>query len=160
MLFTYNYIYIGTWEERDVTPWAKETLTASLLSAEYILPDGSPSPGAHAIVSKVSKLEGNASNASVRGKKKYIYEFAITIKWVLTLGNDHTQNCHGEITFPDVDGTVEVGEGYDIVNNAVDGSTTPSGTGPMLDRFVRDGGLRESIHTKIDDWVKLFRATY
>lgn len=149
----------GTWEERGVTPWAKETLSAALVTAEYILPDGSPSPGAHAIVSKVSKLEGNASFASVRGKKKYIYEFALTIKWVLTLGDDHSQTCTGEMTFPDIDGTVAVGEGYDIVNYSVDG-TSPVGTGPLLDRFVRDGGLRESVHKAIDDWVKLFRATY
>jgi len=149
----------GTWEEKDVTPWAKETLTAALLTAEYILPDGSPSPGAHAVVSKVSKLEGHASYATVRGKKRYIYEFALTLSWVLTLGDDHTQTCHGEMTFPDIDGTVEMGEGYDITKYSVDGSSPP-GTGPLLDRFVRDGGLRDSLHGKIDDWVRLFRATY
>lgn len=150
----------GTWEERDVTPWAKETLSAALVTAEYILPSGSPSPGAHATISKVSKLEGNASFASVRGKKKYIYEFALTLKWVLTLGGDDpTQTCTGEVTFPDIDGTIDVGEGYDILNFSVDG-TSKSGTGPLLDRFVRDGGLRESVHTAIDDWVKLFRATH
>jgi hypothetical protein len=151
--------FAGTWEERGVTPWAKETLTAALLTAEYILPDGSPSPGAHAAVSKVVKLDGNASYASVRGKKKYIYEFAITIKWVLTLGDDHKQTCIGEVTFPDVDGTVELGEGYDIVKFEVDGSSPP-GTGPIINRFVRDSGLRDSIHMVIDNWVKLFRATY
>jgi len=149
----------GTWEERDVTPWAIETLTASLLSAEYVLPPGSPSPGAIASVSKVSKLEGNASHASVRSKKKYIYEFALTLEWDLTLGDAVTQKCTGEVTFPDIDGTVELGEGYDIVNYKVDAST-PVGTGPLLQRFVRDGGLRESVHKAIDDWVRLFRATY
>ena len=149
----------GTWEERDVTKWALDTLTAQLLAAEYILPEGSPSPGAHATVTKVTKLDGNASYASVRGKKKYIYEFALTISWVLTLGDDHTKTCHGSMTFPDIDGTVEVGEGYDIVNYSVDGSSSV-GTGPLLDRFVRDGGLRESVHACIDDWVRLFRATY
>ncbi|KAL9184987.1 hypothetical protein ACHAXT_002764 [Thalassiosira profunda] len=149
----------GTWEERDVTPWAKETLKAQLLTAEYVLPDGSPSPGAHAVVSKVTKLEGHASHAAVRGKKKYIYEFTLTLQWVLTLGDDHKQTCHGEMTFPDVDGTCALGEGYDIHNFAVDGSSA-AGTGPLLDRFVRDGGLRESIHKAIDDWVEMFRATY
>lgn len=149
----------GTWEERDVTPWAKETLTAQLLKSEYILPPGSPSPGAHAIVSKVTKLDGHASHASVRGKKKYIYEFALTLSWTVTMGDDHAKTCHGEMTFPDIDGTVELGEGYDITDFTVDGSSAV-GTGPLLDRFVRDGGLRESIHGAIDDWVRLFRATY
>lgn len=147
----------GTWEERNVTDWAIETLTASLLSAAYELPDGSPAPGARATVSKVSKIDGHASYATVRGKKKYIYEFSIAIKWELDLGERGT--CKGEVTFPDVDGTVELGEGYDIVKYSVDASS-PAGTGPLLDRFVRDGGLRESVHKAIDDWVRLFRATY
>lgn len=149
----------GTWEERDVTSWAKETLEAALLTSEYVLPEGSPSPGAHAVVSKVSKLEGHASYAAVRGKKRYIYEFGFTLDFLLTLGDDHKQTCHGKVTFPDVDGTVELGDGYDIVDYHVDGSS-PAGTGPLLERFVRDGGLRESIHNAIDDWVRLFRATY
>ncbi|KAL3760649.1 hypothetical protein ACHAWU_002159 [Discostella pseudostelligera] len=149
----------GTWEERDVTPWAKESLTNALLAVEYILPPTSPSPGSHAVVSKVTKLDGHASYATVRGKKRYIYEFELTIKWILTLGEDHSLSCHGEMTFPDVDGTIELGEGYDIVNYSVEGSSPP-GTGPLLDRFVRDGGLRDAVHNAIDDWVRLFRNTY
>ena len=149
----------GTWEERDVTSWAKETLEAALLTSEYVLPEGSPSPGARAAVSKVSKFEGHASYATVRGKKRYIYEFQFTLDWVLTLGDDHTKTCHGKMTFPDVDGTVELGDGYDVVDYHVDGSS-PAGTGPLLERFVRDGGLRDNIHNKIDDWVRLLRATY
>jgi len=149
----------GTWEERDVTPWAKETLEAALLATEYIFPDGSPSPGAHGIVSKVTKIDGHASYATVRGKKRYIYEFGLAINWVLTLGDDHKSACHGSMTFPDIDGTVDLGDGYDMVDYHVEGSS-PAGTGPLLDRFVRDGGLRDSIHKSIDDWVRLFRATY
>lgn len=148
----------GTWEERDISSWATETLEAALLTCEYVLPDGSPSPGAHAVVSKC-KVEGHASYATVRGKKRYIYEFEINVNWVMTLGDDHKQTCHGKMTFPDVDGTVELGDGYDIVDYHVDGSSS-AGTGPLLDRFIRDGGLRESIHNTIDDWVRLFRATY
>lgn len=150
---------IGTWEERDVSSWAEDTLKAALLTAEYVLPDGSPSPGARGVVSKVSKFDGHASFATVRGKKRYIYEFGVTVDWVLTLGDDHTKTCHGSMTFPDIDGTVEMGEGYDMTNYSVDGSS-PAGTGPLLDRFVRDGGLRDSINKVIDDWVRLFRATY
>lgn len=148
----------GTWEERDVTPWAKDTLTAALLAAEYTLPDGSPSPGARAVVSKVSKLDAHASYATVRGKERFLYEVAVTVQWTLTLGGeDRGRTCTGEMTFPDVDGTA-TGE-YDVVNYTVDGSSH-SGTGPLLMRFVRDGGLRDSLHTAFDEWVHLFRATY
>ncbi|KAL3808114.1 hypothetical protein ACHAXA_001020 [Cyclostephanos tholiformis] len=153
----------GTWEERDVTPWAKETLSAALLCASYVLPDGSPSPGSRASIIEVVKLDGNASYAAVRGKKKYIYEFSITVRWELALSSPdggETTRCRGEMTFPDVDGTVESGEGYDVSNYSVDGTTCSPGIGPLLERFIRDGGLRDSLHGVIDDWVTLFRATY
>jgi hypothetical protein len=156
----------GTWEERDVTPWAKESLTTALLSCKYILPNGSPSPGSTVTIYEIGKLDGGASYAAVRGKKRYIYEFALTVKWEFTLcemkegGKGDSQQCRGEMTFPDIDGTVEVGEGYDVVNYSVDGSTCVAGIGPLLERFVRDGGLRDTVHEAIDNWVKLFRATY
>lgn len=146
----------GTWEEKNCTTWAMSTIKAALLIAEYVLPEGSPWPGARATVSEIPKLDGHASFCSVRGKKRYFYEFSIGIKWTLTLGDGG--QCLGEVTFPDVDGTVEPG-GYDIVNWSVDPST-PKDTLPLLHRFVRDGGLRDSIHKAIDEWVKLFRATY
>ena len=148
----------GTWEERDVSSWAEDTLKAALLTVEYILPDGSPAPGARGAVTKVSKIDGHASFATVRGKKRYIYEYGVTVDWILTL-DDHTKTCHGQMTFPDIDGSVEMGEGYEMTSYSVDGSSAP-GTGPLLDRFVRDGGLRDSINKVIDDWVRLFRATY
>ena len=158
----------GTWEERDVTPWAKDTLSTALLSCKYVLPHGSPSPESTVVIYEIAKLDGSASFAAVRGKKRYIYEFALTIKWEFTLLEDSgraeesstQQQCRGEMTFPDIDGTVEVGEGYDIVNYSVDGSTCVAGIGPLLERFVRDGGLRDTVHEAIDNWVKLFRATY
>ena len=163
----------GTWEERDVTPWARETLSASLLGASYVLPGGSPSPGAVASIVEVVELDGNASHASVRGKKKYIYEFSISVRWELALPSSSSSSsssgggdgcevvrCRGEMTFPDVDGSVEPGEGYDVSNYSVDGTTCPPGIGPVLDRFVKDGGLRDELHGAIDGWVTLFRATY
>lgn len=149
----------GTWEERDVTAWAKETLENVLLTSEFTLPEGSPSPGAHGKLSKISKLNGSCSYATVRGKKRYIYEFGFTVHWELKLGADESEICRGTMTFPDVDGTVELGEGYDIVDYSVEGSSS-AGTGPLLERFVRNAGLRDSIHKTIDDWVRLFRATY
>lgn len=166
----------GTWEERDVTPWAKETLTKALLGAQYVLPSSSPLPGSKASVYDVSKLDGHASYATVRGKKRYMYEFTLTIKWEFDavldcengIGGEKEQQggvsqcVRGEMTFPDIDTTVEPGEGYDIVNYTLDdgGAMTPPGIAPVLDRFVRQGGLRDVVHVAIDDWVKLFRITY
>jgi hypothetical protein len=56
----------------------------------------------------------------VRGKKKYIYEFSITVGWEIELreggggrGDKNaattTMRCRGVMTFPDVDGAMETG---------------------------------------------------
>jgi len=106
----------GTWEERDVTVWAKQTLTEALLTTTYVFPDSSPAPGALARVSAVPNLDGHASFATVRGRKKYIYEFCMTdMEWVLDLPNE-PEAVKGRWSFPDVDGTCELGDGYEMTN--------------------------------------------
>jgi hypothetical protein len=146
----------GTWEERDVTKWAQETLKDALLATEYILPASSPAPGAIAKVTAVPKLDGHASYASVRGKKKYIYEFLIQLKWEFVHDDEKGS---GTMSFPDFDGTCEIGHGYEMHNYTVAPETPPS-LRPVLDRFVKNDGLRDAIHTTLDEWVGLLKATY
>lgn len=146
----------GTWEERDVTAWAKDTLKKSLLETSYTLPDSSPAPGAVVKVTKVNKLDGHASYATVRSKKKYIYEFLIECKWEFSHGDEEAS---GSMSFPDFDGTCEVGEGYEMVSYQVDPESAPA-LKPLLDRFVKNDGLRDALHSTLDDWVRLFKETY
>ena len=149
----------GTWEERDVTSWAITTLTEALMKCQYELPT---EIGAGMVkISKVTKISdsgGHASYASVRGKKRYIYEFCIGLNWELSLGED--DKASGSMTFPDVDGTCELGEGYDLVEFNVDRDKSTASTQPIVEKFVKHGGLRNVIHECIDDWVRLFRNTY
>mmetsp|Transcript_22060 Transcript_22060/g.33953 ORF Transcript_22060/g.33953 Transcript_22060/m.33953 type:complete len:431 (+) Transcript_22060:105-1397(+) len=147
----------GTWEEKDVSAWATDTLKAALLTTAYTLPDGSPDAGAVASIVKVDKCDGHSSFATVRGKKRYIYEFLVKLTWKLELTNGHT--CQGTMAFPDIDGTCELGDGYDMVEYSVD-EGAPSDARHLLDRFVKNDGLRDALHQTIDDWVRLFRATY
>jgi len=148
----------GTWEERDVTSWAKESLEGALLRASYTLDESSPAPDAKATVTKVTKCDGNASFATVRGKKRYIYEFLVTFEWKLETA-DQSDTAEGTMTFPDFDGTCPVGEGYDLGPYEVK-ECSDANLKPILDRFVRNGGLRDCIHTTLDDWVRLFKAKY
>ena len=121
----------GTWEEKDYTDWAIDSIKDQITKCEYNLPDGSPDPKAVAKVTKITKLLSSkvaggtchASVATVRGKKRYIFEFTVCVHWEMTLGDG--RKCKGEMTFLDVDGTHEIGEGYDISNYNVD-SDTPS----------------------------------
>lgn len=148
----------GTWEERDVTPWAIETLSEQVKKCTYTLPLSSPDPGAQIRIAKVSEVNpAHASVATVRGKKRYIYEFTICLHWEAVLCNDRV--CTGNLTFPEVDGTHEIGGGYDIANYTV-GEDTPVDCRYLLERFVRDGGLRDVLEKCLDDWVVHLRETY
>ena len=158
----------GTWEERDVTAWAVKTLTESLMNCQYQLPAeimSNSSGEGLAKVTKVTKLKSHTDGgtahafyASVRGKKRYIYEFCVGLNWELTLPGD--DKASGTMSFPDVDGTCELGDGYDLVEFTVNCDESTASTQPLVEKFVRHGGLRNIIHDTIDDWVRTFRNTY
>jgi len=148
----------GTWEEKDVSKWAKEALTKLILQTSYTLPSSSPAPSAVATVTKVSKLEGHASVVVVRGKTRFIYEFSSKLEWQLKKDDDDL-DCKGTFTIPDIDGTIAIGEGYEIHDFSID-SVSNNSAKPIIDRFVHRGGFSEALNEKIDDWVRLFREEY
>jgi len=137
----------GTWEEKNVTTWAKGTLSAALLLACHREGD------AEACVTKVESLEGHASVATVRGKRRYIYEFSVCLCWKVE--QDDGDSCGGKLSLPDVDGTV-TGE-YDVTEFIVKEGELPSG---LIDSMVKKGGLKGSIFSQIDQWVRDFKAQY
>lgn len=147
----------GTWEEKDVTTWARDELKSKLLSTVYTLPDSSPSPGSIARVSKVKKCNGHASVATARGKRRYIYEFDVELEWKMTLPEDD-EEAEGTMTFPDIDGTCDEGE-YEMINYSVDASV-PSSAKHVLERFVKNGGLKDEVIASIDKWVAHLKKTY
>jgi tetratricopeptide (TPR) repeat protein len=155
----------GTWEEKDVTKWALESIKNKVMEASYTLPEGSPDPNACVKVVDVSKLvsskkaggSAHASVAKVRRKKKYIFEFTVCVHWEITIGSGDI--CKGKMTFFDVDGTHEIGEGYDVTDYVVDAGA-PADASHLLRRFVKDSGLRSAVEGKLDEWIGLFQETY
>ena len=75
----------------------------------------------------------------------------------LDLPNE-TDAAKGKINFPDVDGTCELGEGYESTFEIT--SIEDQSLRPVLDRFVKHQGLRENLHQTIDDWVRAFRENF
>jgi len=149
----------GTWEEKDVTKWAKTTLEEHLMQTKYVLPDSSPAPGAEVIVTKVKTLDGHASCALARGKKRYIYEFMAKLEWKLHSGTNSDLECTGSLALPDIDGTIDLGEGYEIHEFAID-SVSENSLRPLIERFVQRGGFHDSLNTSVDDWVRRFKEEY
>ena len=145
----------GTWEERDVTAWAKDVLKEQLEKVTYTLPASSPAPSAVVKTTK-AKVSGHASVAIVRGKKRFIYELSVELDWSFSHeGND----ANGKISFPDIDGTCMVGEPYEASGFNIEHSDEGQ-LRPVLESFVRMQGWREKIHEAIDTWVELFKETY
>lgn len=147
----------GTWEEKDTTKWATESLEKQIMQTTYFFPESSPAPGSLVTVTKVSKLDGHASFAQVRGKKRYIYEFLVKLEWKVS--NDSGLECSGTLAIPDIDGTIDLGEGYEIHEFSID-SVSDNNVKPLLDRFVHRGGFHEALNESIDDWVRLFKKEY
>eukprot|EP00550_Attheya_septentrionalis_P003252 CAMPEP_0198288364 /NCGR_PEP_ID=MMETSP1449-20131203/6880_1 /TAXON_ID=420275 /ORGANISM="Attheya septentrionalis, Strain CCMP2084" /LENGTH=440 /DNA_ID=CAMNT_0043986481 /DNA_START=59 /DNA_END=1381 /DNA_ORIENTATION=+ len=147
----------GTWEERNVSAWANDTLTQALKEVTFEFPKGSPAPpGSVVRVTRVKHVsEGHASVATVRSKKRYMYEFHVSIEWELKLGSE---TCRGSMVFPDIDGTVELGDGYDMTDFIT--TEGPPDAKPLLERFVKNDGFRTNVHAAIDEWVRLFQSTY
>mmetsp|Transcript_17736 Transcript_17736/g.40934 ORF Transcript_17736/g.40934 Transcript_17736/m.40934 type:complete len:438 (-) Transcript_17736:1959-3272(-) len=148
----------GTWEEKDVSEWANNSLKELILQTSYTLPLSSPAPGAVVTVEKVSKLEGHASVAVVRGKMRFIYEYSCALDWKLDKKDDEL-SCKGSLAIPDIDGTIAIGEGYEIHNFSIE-SISDNSLKPVVDRFVQRGGFQEALNEKIDDWVRLFKKEY
>lgn len=147
----------GTWEEKDVTTWAIESLQTQLLAVSYSFPESSPAPKA-VVRTRKATVTGHASVATVRGKKRYIYELMIQLEWEFeddTNGNE----AHGTLHFPDFDGTCEVGQGYEATNFNIQHSDNNNAR-PLLEAFVHKQGWRNEIHSCMDHWVRLFQETY
>jgi hypothetical protein len=87
----------GTFEEKSVTPWAKECLESQLGAVDVHIPSVFPHPAAGSdgsardvplahldifmSISKVKSVTGDASTVYNRGKKKYLYDFTVECEW-------------------------------------------------------------------------------
>ena len=158
----------GTWEERDLTQVAISSLSDALSKCTFTIPHGASFAGSVARVTKLSNLVSvkdggtmHASIATVRGKKRFIFEFTVLVFWELTLNGLQGDGglCKGSITFPDVDGTHELGQGYDVAEYTVDRDTPPHAKF-LLETFVRDGGLRTVLEQAMDQWILFLRDNY
>jgi tetratricopeptide (TPR) repeat protein len=147
----------GTWEEKNTTKWATESLKKQVMQTTFSLPESSPAPGALVTVTEVKKLEGHASVARARGKTRFMYEFLLNLNWELS-GADGLK-CSGSLSIPDIDGSIDLGEGYEMLDFKVD-SMSDNKVRPLVDRFVLRGGFQQALNESIDDWVRLFTKEY
>eukprot|EP00030_Apusomonadida_sp_AF-17_P004064 a464_588.p2 GENE.a464_588~~a464_588.p2 ORF type:complete len:222 (-),score=49.53 a464_588:36-626(-) len=66
----------GTWEERSIGSWAKDSLRERLLGRTL-----SVAPLTSFVVTKVCKVDGQASVLFTRGKKRVGFNFDVELEW-------------------------------------------------------------------------------
>jgi tetratricopeptide (TPR) repeat protein len=85
----------GTWEEKNTTDWCTSHLKSKLLSATAHLPGGDYV----AVVTKVQDLSGEASVALTGGKKRYIFDYHLTLLYEVKDDSDDTIIASGSFRF-------------------------------------------------------------
>ncbi|KAL4150818.1 hypothetical protein PRNP1_010215 [Phytophthora ramorum] len=123
----------NTFEEKDMTSWAKAKLETIVSGVSAPLGTG------EGIVAslEVSNLEGDASIAVVRGAKRYIFDFTFKLACTLTQGDS---SVAGEIKFLDL--SSDCGGDYDVE------AVVPS-------RYQSEGG--KALHTALSSSSSPFR---
>lgn len=156
----------GTWEEKDYTSYAEELLTDALSAVQYVISDLDAKAihkelgGATAQVSKVKDVNGYASIATVRGKRRYVYEFSLLIEFKIILSIDLDEVVTGSFKYPEIDGTSCCDDGEDL--NFIDFKINTSDNEnfrKLADAFVRKAGLKDEVRKCICNWADTWHTS-
>merc|ERR1712232_1171033 len=150
----------GTWEEKDYTKYAQQLLTDALSKVEYSISDSDALAihkelgAATAKVSKIKNVDGHASIAQVRGKRRYVYEYSLDIEFKIILAMDLDEVVTGTFKYPEIDGTTcdDNGADLDFIDFKIkdcDGDHYRK----LTDIIVRKGGLKNEIKKCICNWA-------
>jgi len=142
----------GTFESKDLTPWAKERLVSMLKSAQCS-PNG-------AIIKVVEvTVTGDGEIVAARGKRKHIYDFTAEVQWslMLTEGPGSAGVVKGELTIRDID--ADEGGEYEVADVKVKGSPSKEQLA-IVGSHVKAGsiGLQPQMFAQLDAFRKEFKA--
>merc|ERR1711924_332381 len=87
----------GTWEEKDVSEWANNSLKELILQTSYTLPLSSPAPGAVVTVEKVSKLEGNNKSVLENDDDSNLFTKSEPVRGYKVVNGKKTSYFHNEL---------------------------------------------------------------
>ena len=117
----------GTWEERDVTEWAKDTLKGLfkdlVVNHEFVPIDEEDTNDAVACVrvkvTAVEKVDGVAQVVNVNRKVRHIYDMSMDLKWTVETDRNDSKVilAKGTTTYPDISPSQRSSDGtYDMQN--------------------------------------------
>lgn len=152
----------GTWEEKDMTTWAKERLTVWLgqgnaSASQVTLPEGKPA-AVTAKVTKVKSLNGDAHLVMVRKKLKHGYHFEAELSFSLDfkVEDGHgggSKHFSGTLSLPELMDAVPVAE---LRMDARWKGTGPSeGLTPLAIEWLDK--LRESVRSQVSGFCQEYQ---
>ena len=126
----------GTWEEKNVSEWACQTLQDALLQTT-----------AGEVSCTKAEVTGHASVCTVRGKRRHLYEFdCCKLHWKY-------QEATGELNWPDIDGTSDEDD-YEWSITKAEGVAKS-----VLEDIVRNV-WRKQVFVSIKAWEEKFVKTH
>ena len=91
----------STFEERVMTPWAKDRLK-SIFNAMEVRQANGPEEETVISITKMEAIEGDASIAVMRGKKRHLFDLSFKLNCSGKFGDEKEDKAEGVLTFSDV----------------------------------------------------------
>jgi len=142
----------GTFESKDLTPWATARLQELLKEAQC-------SPGSAVVRVTEVAITGDGEVVAARGKRKHIYDFTAVLQWslMLTEGPGSAGVVKGEMTIRDID--ADEGGEYDVGEVKVAGAPSPQQLA-AVGSLVKSAstGLQPQLFQRLDAFRVEFKA--
>lgn len=137
----------NTWEERDCTAWAKKTLL-ELFNAKIVL----PKTNQYTVTLKpVKDFNGNSQVTHIRGKARFIYEFAFDVSFTVTSEANAATKFKGKLNIADL-----INDQLDDMEVALTWTTGSAPTGAELiavrNTILNGKGLKNAVKEKFKEF--------
>uniref|UniRef100_A0A2M4ANB2 Putative activator of 90 kDa heat shock protein atpase log 1 n=1 Tax=Anopheles triannulatus TaxID=58253 RepID=A0A2M4ANB2_9DIPT len=133
------------WTEKNATPWSKDKLQA-LLDGFVI-----SGHGQECKITKIEKMEGEATANNRKGKLIFFYEWNIVLLWA---GRCNDEEVTGKVTIPNLSEENDVDEVELTVS--LDSSNAAS---EKLKQFMYNVG-REKLRKQLDTYIRELKADF
>ena len=144
----------GTWEEKDTTGWCTDRLRERLLESKYSMQTKSQERYT-AVISKVDSLTGDASVAITNGKKRYIFDYHVKLKFEIRDEDADEVLGDGTINIPDICST-----SHDELEVIFAGWKKRPTSGHQASASECQAALISEIRTSVQRWVEDFNHHY
>lgn len=144
----------GTWEEKDTTSWCTDRLRERLLETKFSMQANSLERYS-AVINKVESLTGDASVATTGGKKRYIFDYHVKLKFEIRDADVDEVLGDGAIHVPDICST-----SHDELEVNFNGWKKRPASAHQTSATECQEALLSEIRASVKRWVEDFNHHY